>query len=66
MSDVMRKVGLDLEVGRDNIFSEEDEVWASTFNAVKKAYAKIGEKRCDHCPNRGIATEKSTDWSYMI
>ncbi len=66
MSDVMRNVGLDLVVGRDNIFREEAEVWASTFNAVKKAYAKIGDKRCDHCPNRGIATEQRSDWSYMI
>jgi SulP family sulfate permease len=66
MSDVMRNVGLDLVVGRDNIFREEAEVWASTFNAVKKAYAKIGDKRCEHCPNRGIATEQRSDWSYMI
>lgn len=66
MAEVMRNVGLDLVVGKDNIFREEAEVWASTFNAVKKAYAKIGDKRCEHCPNRGIATEQRSDWSYMI
>jgi SulP family sulfate permease len=66
MAEVMRNVGLDLVVGKDNIFREEAEVWASTFNAVKKAYVKIGDKRCEHCPNLGIATEQRSDWSYMI
>jgi sulfate permease, SulP family len=66
MFQVMSNVRLDQVVGEKNIFPEEAEVWASTFNAVKKAYTMIGNDRCQHCPNRGIAKEERNDWSYMI
>jgi SulP family sulfate permease len=66
MATTMRNVGLDQLVGPENIFREETEVWASTFTAMKKAYAQIGTARCQHCPNRQIAQEERNDWSYMI
>jgi SulP family sulfate permease len=66
MARTMQNVGLDQVVGAENIFREETEVWASTFTAMKKAYATIGLSRCQHCPNREIAKEERNDWSYMI
>lgn len=66
MAKTMQNVGLDQVVGAENIFREETEVWASTFTAMKKAYATIGLSRCQHCPNREIAKEERNDWSYMI
>ncbi len=66
MLTTMRNVKLDLLVGRQNIFREESAVWASTFNAMKKAYAQLGLSRCQHCPNRQIDQEDRHDWSYMI
>ena len=66
MARTMQNIGLDQVVGAENIFREETEVWASTFTAMKKAYATIGLSRCQHCPNREIAKEERNDWSYMI
>lgn len=66
MAKTMQNIGLDQVVGAENIFREETEVWASTFTAMKKAYATIGLSRCQHCPNREIAKEERNDWSYMI
>lgn len=62
----MRNVGMDQLLGRNNIFREESAVWASTFNAIKIAYAQLGPERCQHCPNRKIDSEERGDWSYMI
>jgi SulP family sulfate permease len=66
MAKTMQNLGIDQLVGHDNVFREETEVWASTFTAMKKAYATIGDVRCQHCPNRLISKEERSDWSYMI
>ncbi len=58
---------MDLVVGRDNIFREEAEVWASTFNAVKKAYAKIGViSDVNIAQTEESLPSQRSDWSYMI
>ncbi len=62
----MRNVGLDQLLGRGNLFREESAVWASTFNAIQKAYSQLGAERCEHCPNKQIEHEVRGDWSYMI
>lgn len=67
--DMMRtlsNVGIDQLVGEENVFPEESEIWVSTFNAIKKGYSLLDQKRCEHCPNRAIAREERGDWSYMI
>lgn len=66
MAQTLTNVGITAIVGRENIFREESEIWASTVTAMKKGYALLGSSHCEHCPNRAIALEQRSDWSYMI
>ena len=66
MAQTLKNVGITQLVGQDNIFREESEIWASTVTSMKKGYSLLGNSHCEHCPNRAIAHEQRTDWSYMI
>ena len=66
MAQTLKNVGITQLVGQENIFREESEIWASTVTAMKKGYSLLGESHCQHCPNRAIAREQRSDWSYMI
>ncbi len=66
MSQVFGNVGIDKLVGSENIFHEETQIWASTIDAMQRAYSLLGSKRCQHCPNRFASDDKPHDWSYMI
>lgn len=66
MAQTLRNVGITQLVGQENVFREESEIWASTVTAMKKGYSLLGDSHCEHCPNRAIAREQRTDWSYMI
>jgi sulfate permease, SulP family len=66
MAQTLKNVGITQLVGQENVFREESEIWASTVTAMKKGYSLLGNSHCDHCPNRAIAREQRTDWSYMI
>ncbi len=66
MAKILRNVGINQLVGEENVFREESEIWASTQTAMIKGYSLLGGKYCQHCPNRAIAREQRTDWSYMI
>ncbi|MEQ1828163.1 MAG: SulP family inorganic anion transporter [Pirellula sp.] len=66
MAKTLSNVGIDQLVGINNVFPEESEIWVSTFTAMKKGYALLGDSRCEHCPNLAIAREQRGDWSYMI
>jgi len=66
MAQTLKNVGITQLVGQENIFREESEIWASTVTAMKKGYSLLENNHCQHCPNRAIAREQRTDWSYMI
>ncbi len=66
MAHTLSNVGITQLVGQENVFREESEIWASTVTAMKKGYSLLGESHCQHCPNRAIAREQRSDWSYMI
>ncbi len=66
MARTLKNVGIIQLVGEENVFREESEVWASTQIAMIKGYSLLGNIQCQHCPNRAIAREQRTDWSYMI
>jgi sulfate permease, SulP family len=66
MARTLRNVGIIQLVGEENVFREESEIWASTQTAMIKGYSLLGGNYCQHCPNRAIAREQRTDWSYMI
>ena len=66
MAQTLTNVGITQLVGPENIFREETEIWASTVTAMKKGYSLLGQSHCQHCPNRAIAREQRSDWSYMI
>jgi len=66
MAQTLKNVGITRLVGDENVFREESEIWASTVTAMKKGYSLLGNNHCQHCPNRAIAYEQRTDWSYMI
>ena len=66
MAQILKNVGISQLVGQENVFREESEIWASTVTAMKKGYSLLGNNHCEHCPNRAIAREQRTDWSYMI
>ena len=66
MAQTLKNVGITQLVGQENIFREESEIWASTVTSMKKGYSLLGNSHCEHCPNRAIAREQRTDWSYMI
>jgi len=66
MAQTLKNVGITRLVGEENVFREESEIWASTVTAMKKGYSLLGNNHCHHCPNRAIAYEQRTDWSYMI
>ena len=66
MAQTLENVGMTRLVGDENVFREESEIWASTVTAMKKGYSLLGNNHCQHCPNRAIAYEQRTDWSYMI
>jgi len=66
MAQTLKNVGITQLVGQENIFREESEIWASTVTSMKKGYSLLGNNHCQHCPNRAIAREQRTDWSYMI
>jgi SulP family sulfate permease len=62
---VLANVGILELIGASNVFREESEIWASTIQALKAAYALLGSQRCKHCPNHPGQLDAS-DWSYMI
>lgn len=62
---VLANVGILELIGASNVFREESEIWASTIQALKAAYALLGSHRCKHCPNHPGQLGAS-DWSYMI
>ena len=62
---VLANVGILELTGASNVFREESEIWASTIQALKAAYALLGSQRCKHCPNHPGQLGAS-DWSYMI
>jgi len=66
MAQTLKNVGITRLVADENVFREESEIWASTVTAMKKGYSLLGNNHCQHCPNRAIAYEQRTDWSYMI
>ncbi len=66
MAQTLKNVGIIQLVGEENVFREESEIWASTQTAMIKGYSLLGGNYCQHCPNRAIAREQRTDWSYMI
>ncbi len=63
---IIENVRLNRVIGSENLFCEGAEIWASTLEAMRKAYALIGDNRCDQCPNRNKMVGPPTDWSYMI
>ncbi|MFM8570388.1 MAG: SulP family inorganic anion transporter [Pirellula sp.] len=65
MLGVLANVGMLQLIGASNVFREESEIWASTIQALKAAYAMLGPKRCSHCPNHPGNLD-ANDWSYMI
>lgn len=65
MLGVLANVGMLQLIGASNVFREESEIWASTIQALKAAYALLGADRCKHCPNHPGHLEAG-DWSYMI
>lgn len=65
MLGVLANVGILQLIGAANLFREESEIWASTIQALKSAYSKLGSNRCDHCPNHPAHLD-ANDWSYMI
>jgi hypothetical protein len=65
MIQVMANVGILEQVGSGNVFREESDIWASTIEAMKKAYTILGNQRCAHCQHQFLSLSTS-DWSYMI
>jgi len=65
MIQVMANVGILEQVGSGNIFREESDIWASTIEAMKKAYKLLGNQRCSHCQHQ-FHSLSTSDWSYMI
>jgi sulfate permease, SulP family len=59
-------VGIKTLIGRENIFLEEAEIWASTMDAMRRAYEILGTDRCEHCPNFPMSGRINQEWSYMI
>jgi SulP family sulfate permease len=62
---VMANVGILELVGARNVFREESDIWASTIEALQRAYDLLGSQRCSHCQRQFQGTS-AEDWSYMI
>jgi SulP family sulfate permease len=62
---VLANVGILELVGARNVFREESDIWASTIEALQKAYLLLGNHRCTHC-QRQFINASPEDWSYMI
>ncbi len=63
---ILGNVGMDSLLGPDNIFCEEAEIWASTVDAMKRAYQILGNDRCAHCVNQANQAQSDTEWSYVV
>jgi SulP family sulfate permease len=69
MLKILRNLGIAELVGEENLFREEPKLWTSTFEAIQRAYAILGDHRCDHCPQRkGSGDEPGEDaaWHFSI
>ena len=49
-----------------SVFLEEAAVMSSTLQAVRRAYAILGDDLCPTCPRRGETAADRADWYYMI
>ncbi len=57
-AEVMRTSGLDMQLGKQNLFIEQDGAASSTLDAVRYAYELLNGDFCDICPRRGEAEQK--------
>ncbi len=55
---VMRTSGLETQLGRENLFIEQDGAASSTLDAVRFAYDLLKGDYCALCPRRGEAEQK--------
>jgi hypothetical protein len=51
---------------RECVFLEEASVLSSTLQAVRRAYAILGDDLCPTCPRRDEREAAKGDWYYMI
>lgn len=52
-------------LGKEHVFLEAAATWSSTLDAVRHAYAQLGDDICPHCPRRQSGPD-SEGWYYMI
>jgi SulP family sulfate permease len=57
-ADVMRSSGLETQLGKENLFIEQDGAASSTLDAVRFAYELLKGDYCAICPRRGEAEQK--------
>jgi SulP family sulfate permease len=65
LADAFERCGLTRRLGQKYLFLEATATWSSTLEAVRQAYAELGEDLCPCCPRRNTSTEPP-DWYYMI
>jgi SulP family sulfate permease len=64
LAKAMHNIGLDDEIGADNIYIEKAGTWSSTLDAVRRAYELLSTDVCDNCPRKH--EQHAGDWYYMI
>ncbi|MCS7015211.1 MAG: SulP family inorganic anion transporter [Gemmatales bacterium] len=65
LAEAFERCGLVHRLGKEYLFLESGATWSSTLDAVRHAYAQLGEDLCPHCPRRKAPSEPE-DWYYMI
>jgi SulP family sulfate permease len=65
---VINSSGLASRLGSERVFvfQETGMFWTSTLEAVRFAYATIGDDVCDDCPRRGEGLNEKDGWYYLI
>lgn len=66
LNEVLVNCGVDVQIGKSQIFIESNQVWSSTLQAVSWAYEQLGGNYCETCPKRNPAHAGLNDWSFEI
>ena len=65
LAGALRRTGMTALVGHAHVYREQPGVWSSTLEAVRAAYALLGDELCEHCPRRHSSRSEAA-WYYVI
>ncbi len=64
--EVLTSSGIEARLGSDRILRESQELWTSTFEAVRQGYKLLDRDLCSECPRRNEDLSRADGWNYVI